>query len=350
MRKLLYLGALTSLLVSGPGFAKEKTGWLYLQRYLSDAQLRVNKGIAVAPFWFFDEKGAAVPSKAPDSSHGTGELVEVPEGTYYAVAGQRNVGLTRTKYQVVAGKVTVVQTGFVQVSTWKAEDLPKLECSPWDAEMTAFARVPDGQAAAPADGEAPAAGGAAEGRWLPVLSNPAVEFHTREFGMLQLPVGAYRILWHGFSHEVTVKEGEIYRLPLGTVQPVGEDRPKARLSVERGESAGNPSLMLCSDGPTHVVAGDYWLSYAKELDVFPYEERVWLTQEVPASNDHGYARRLAGDSIGRHTLKGAGADPVPAPLSSMARPGSPRANKKADTASRDTFLGGEGGIDWETPP
>ncbi len=327
---------LACLLAPGSAWAKgEKTGWLYIQRYLSDAQLKFNKGIAQAPFWFYNSKGEVVPGKPPDGVQVPGQLVQVPVGDYFVVAGQRNIGLTRVKYTVVASRVTVVRTGFVQVSTWKDEELPKLECSPWDAEMTAFVRAPGG------------AGAEVGPEWMPVLSNPAVEFHTRHFGMLQLPVGQYRILWHGFTLDVEIKEGQIYRLPLGTAGPLGEDRPKARLSRDRGESAGNPALFLCADGPTHVLARTYWMSYAKALEVFPYEERVWNTQEVQPINDHGYARRLPEDDIRKSYHKGAGSEPTYLPLAKMARP---TARDQAPGDGADSLLDGDDGIDWEAPP
>ena len=339
MRNVAALGVLLGCVCSPVAVAAAPaTGWLYIHRYLSSAQVEVNPGIATAPMWFFDSNNALVPSRLPDGRQEPGRRVQVPVGTYYVVAGDRNVGLTRVKYAVVQNRVTIVKSGFVQVTTWKVEELPKIDCAPWDAEMTAFVR-----------GERPGGGGET---WLPVLSNPAVEYGTREFGMLQLPVGAYRIDWHGFTADVEVKEGKVYRLPVGTAGPLGEDRPKGRLSVKQGEAADNPSLLLCDDGPTHVIAGKYWLSFAKRLDEFPYEERVWTQLEVEAINKYGYVRTMRADNTGRGLHRGPGSDPAAAPLQSLERPskGSAAAGDSATKSGSDGLLGGEGGIDWDAPP
>lgn len=334
------LGLVGAAVALAPVGAAAADGWLYIHKYLSRQQAESGAGIAVAPFWFYGASGALIPSSRNDGRQAPGELVKVPEGDYFVVAGNNNVGLTRVRYTVVAKKVTVVQTGFVSVSTWSQEEQPKADCSPWDAEMTAFVAALDSPEANP---KAP--------KWLPTLSNPAVEFRTRDFGMLQLPVGRFQILWHGFTHVVEVKEGEVYRLPLGTAGPLGEDRPKARLSVGKGDAGNNATLNLCADGPAHVIAGPYFLSYVQQLDVFPYEERVWTQIEVEATNKHGYVRKLKPDGIGKSVYRGEGADPAPAYVAKLAVP-KPGAGGQ-DSATRkkaDGLLGGDGGIDWDAPP
>lgn len=329
-----------SATLAAPAAATAADGWLYIQRYLSEEQMGKTDGVAVAPFWFFDRNGALVPSDRPDGMQTPGRLVKVAPGEFHVVAGQNNVGPTRVAYTVVPGKVTVVKTGFVQVSTWRSSDQPKADCAPWDAELTAFVEAIKGEQTDPK-----------AARWLPILSNPGVEVGTRDFGLLQLPVGAYRILWHGLPHDVEVREGEVYRLPLGTAGPLGEDRPKARLSVQRGDAADNPTLNICQDGPTHVVAGPYWLSYMQQLDVFPYEERVWTQTEVVPTNDHGHARRFKPEGVSKPVHKGEGSEPTPAAIASLAKP-DPAApsltQQKQDKG--DALLGGGGGIDWDSPP
>jgi len=296
--------------------------------------------LAVAPFWFFDEKGALVASDRRDGRQRPGQLVAVPAGNYFVVAGNNNVGLTRVRYTVVSRKVTVVKTGFVSMSTWQAAEQPKVDCGPWDAEMTAFVAAVGGEGADPKAAQ-----------WLPSLSNPAVEYKTRDFGMLQLPVGAYRILWHGFQRDVEIKEGLVYRPPLGTVGPLGVDRPKGRLSVGKGDASANLSLNLCADGPTHVLAGSYFVSYVQQLDAFPYEERVWTQVDVEPSNEHGYQRKMKPDRLRKPIHAGAGATPTPAFVERLVVPEAGASGPDAKTkAKADQLLGGDGGIDWDAPP
>ncbi len=340
MTKAIAAIVLAIAMALSPAVASAADGWLYIHRYLSKQQTDKGTGVAVAPFWFYDSDGALIRSSRRDGRQEPGALVSVPPGDYYVVAGNNNVGLTRVRYTVVAKKVTTVKTGFVQVSTWRESEQPKADCSPWDAEMTAFV------AALPA-----AAADANQPKWLPTLSNPAVEYKTRDFGLLQLPVGTFQILWHGFTHVVEIKEGEIFRLPLGIAGPLGEDRPKARLSTGKGDGADNATLNLCADGPTHVIGGSYFLSYVQQLDVFPYEERVWTQFDVEATNKHGYFRKLKPDGIGKSAYRGEGSTPTEAFVAKLSVPkagaGAPDANtrKKADT-----LLGGDGGIDWDAPP
>ena len=340
MTKYLASAALAAALALVPAGAAAADGWLYIHKYLSRQQAQASAGIASAPFWFYDSNGALIPSSRPDGRQEPGTLVKVPAGDYYVVAGNNNVGLTRVKYTVVGRKATVVQTGFVSVSTWRDDEQPKVDCSPWDAEMTAFVAALD---TPDADPKAP--------KWLPTLSNPAVEFKTRDFGMLQLPVGRFQILWHGFTHDVEIKEGEVYRLPLGTAGPLGEDRPKARLSERKGDAADNPTLNLCADGPTHVIGGAYFLSYMQQLDVFPYEERVWTQIDVEATNKHGYVRKLKPDGVGKSIYRGEGAAPTAAYVAKLAVPKAGAAGPDAKTREKaDSLLGGDGGIDWDAPP
>lgn len=340
MMKYLAGTALAAVLALVPAGAAAADGWLYIHKYLSDQQADSGVGIAAAPFWFYDSNGGLITSSRRDGRQSPGVLVTVPQGDYFVVAGNNNVGLTRVKYSVVSRKVTVVKTGFVSVSTWRVEEQPKEDCSPWDAEMTAFVAALDSP---DADPQAP--------KWLPTLSNPAVEFKTRDFGMLQLPVGPFQILWHGFTHDIEVREGEVYRLPLGTAGPLGEDRPKARLSVGKGDAASNAMLNLCAEGPTHVIGGTYFLSYVQQLDVFPYEERVWTQVDVEATNKHGYLRKLKADGIGKSVHRGKGSVPTPAHVAKLAVPKAGSAGPSAKTREKaDSLLGGDGGIDWDAPP
>ena len=334
-RLILMITALTSSVSAEAAPAKD--GWLYIHKYLSDAQMQHYGGIAVAPIWFFDASGAAVPSDRPDGIHSPGRLVLVPAGDFHVVGGERNVGLTRAKYTVVPNKVTVVQTGFVQIQTWREGEIPKEDCPLWDGELTAYLKPPED-----------------DGRWMPVLSNPAVEHGTKDFGMLQLLVGKYQVEWHAFATSVVVKAGEIYRLSTGTAGPLGDDRPKGRLSRQRSETADNPSLGLCRDGPSHVLAGDYWLSFAKQIDVYPYEERVWSQFSVDATNDHGYVKKMKGDNLRKKAHKGEGSEPTPAPTTLMKRPIGAPASAGSGQGQQDKvdalFGDGGSGIDWDAPP
>ena len=111
----------------------------------------------------------------------------------------------------------------------------------------------------------------------------------------------------------------------------------------------DPRLMKAAGSylkATHVLAGTYWMSYAKALDVFPYEERVWNTHEVQPINDHGYARDVPPDAIKKNFHKGAGAEPVPMPLATMDQPS---AGNQASPDGGDSLLGDDG-IDWDAPP
>ncbi len=292
---------------------RQPRGWLYVHKYLSDRQRKHWGGIASAPVFVFTEAGALLQGPEPDGSQPLGKLIPVEPGVYYVAAGKFNIGLTRQKYVVKPRMVTVIQTGFVKVETWPESEQPKEGCSNWDAEMTLFARKGD--------------------EWLPVFSNSRLEFDTRHLGMIQMLVGKYRVSWHGFETDVEIKAGQVYALPLGTVGPLAD--PKGLVGLERKEGAH--ALRLCDDGPTHIIAGKYWVSYVKPLETYPYEQRVWQQVEVPPYGEHGYVKKLPGERIGRPVFTGKESQPIPAPQT-----GEPGA------ASQDDPLGGE--IDWNAPP
>ncbi len=319
---LLALGLLG--LAAGAAAEGKKGGWLYIHKYLSDAQRRQHGGVASAPVFVFSESGALVRSGDADGAQPLGRLIPVEAGTYYVAAGRFNLGLSRVRYTVRPGKITVVKTGFLQIETWPEAEQPQQGCSPWDAEMTLY--------------------GKKGADWVPIFSNGRSEFGTKAFGMVQMLAGTYRLGWHGFETDVEVREGQIYRVPLGTVGPLSD--PKGRVGRSKEEGAANPGLRLCDDGPTHVLAGKYWVSYTKPLDVYPYEERNWQQVEVPPLNESGYDKRLPGERLNKPVLTGAEAEPQPAPVDDLdtvrgqgTAPGGGGANDP---------LGGD--ILWEAPP
>lgn len=305
--------------------AKEPRGWFYVHKYLSDQQRKHYGGIGTAPVFVFRDSGALVRSGQPDGSQPLGTLVAVPAGTYYVAAGRFNIGLTRQRYTVKPNKVTVIQTGFVGVETWPEADQPREGCSPWDAEMTLYGQK----------GE----------EWVPIFSNSRREYNTRHFGLVQMLAGSYRVRWHGFETDVVIKPGTIYRMALGTVGPLRD--PKGRVSKSREEGASNPGVRLCDGGPTHLLAGRYWVSYVKPKDEYPYEERNWQQVDVPPLNEPGYDKQLPGERIGHAVLRGAAAAPVAAPVEDMK---AFRAAAKPSPAggNEDDPLGGD--INWEAPP
>lgn len=319
------VAALLLLTAPLPAGGATQEGWLYIHKYLNDKQRDLRGGIATAPFFVFSESGALIGSGSADGTQPPGKLIPVPAGTYYVAAGRFNLGLTRQRYQVKPGKVTVIQTGFVMIETWPQQDQPRQGCSPWDAEMTLY--------------------GTKDGMLVPIFSNSRLQYGTKHFGMIQMLTGSYRLGWHGFDLPVDIRAGQIYRVPLGTVGPLAD--PKGRVSRTREETSDSMALRLCDDGPTHVLAGQYWVSYAKPLEEYPYEERVWQQVDVPPLNEPGYdAKKLTGERLGKPLLTGPEAEPVAAATEMDGVIGSGKAAATAPTEQDP--LGGE--ILWDSPP
>ncbi len=89
----------------------------------------------------------------------------------------------------------------------------------------------------------------------------------------------------------------------------------------------------------------------QQLDVFPYEERVWTQIDVEATNKHGYVRKLKPDGVGKSIYRGEGAAPTAAYVAKLAVPKAGAAGPDAKTREKaDSLLGGDGGIDWDAPP
>jgi hypothetical protein len=89
----------------------------------------------------------------------------------------------------------------------------------------------------------------------------------------------------------------------------------------------------------------------QQLDVFPYEERVWTQIDVEANNKFGYVRTFKADGIGKSVYRGEGSSPTPAFLAKLATPKRGAASQ-TDAARKkaNSLLGGDGGIDWDAPP
>ncbi|MDY0059424.1 MAG: hypothetical protein RBU45_06410 [Myxococcota bacterium] len=319
------LAITASFLFVGPALAQKAPpgGWFYIQKYIGDRQRTQLGGIASAPIFVFSESGALVDSGTADGAQPYGTLIPVPAGTYYVAGGKFNLGQTRQRYVVRPGKVTVIQTGFVVIETWPEAEQPRQGCSGWDAEMTLYADR--------------------DGMTMPIVSNSRFTYATRHLGMIQMLVGKYRLGWHGFDIPVEIKAGMAYTVPLGTIPPQPES--KGRVSRTKDETSDNLSLRLCDDGQTHLLAGTYWVSYAKPLDAYPYEERVWQQVEVGPTNEPGYdAKRLGpGDRLAKPLLTGPEADPVFAPTDQDLS----RTETRTGTTPQDP-LGDD--IQWNSPP
>lgn len=253
-------------------------GALFVNSFFSKGDL-ANMGGASAEIYVYGADGKLVSSGKGNGSWAPGALIEVKPGDYLVEVGRHRSRHNLRRYQVKEGFITPIQTGWVSVTTWPQADQPKGDCQPWDAQLRAYVVDEDGKEHLVSASEAR---GKAQSR-------------------LQLVAGTYRIYWHGLATEVEVQENKILHLGTGGVGPLGGTG--ARLAAQKSDKAGVPSVELCSDGPTHVLAGKWWVSQTEKIEEYPYEKRVWQEVEVPAL-DESFRRDLKPDQLRGRLLKG----------------------------------------------
>ncbi len=263
----------------------ENRGWLLLPEFATHSQLKQMRGFVAPRLFVYTEEGEAIPKSGSEPGWEPAELVPLPEGSYQVEVGHTPHPANRWRYRVRAGQVTLVRTGLVALSTAHVDDQPPDVCRPWRARMWAHVRDSDGdthQIAAAAGSE------------------------VSDFSILQLHEGTYQFLFNGLTADLEVRADRSIFLPTAMVAPVG--RRDFRLSVEKSDAADNPSILLCADRPTQVLAGSYWGSYHTELKRFPYRERVWRQMEIDPVERPRYVR-LRSPSPPRRVYTGPGSRP-----------------------------------------
>ncbi|MBN1946879.1 MAG: hypothetical protein JW797_14495 [Bradymonadales bacterium] len=253
----LCLVGLVSLLISA---SAQADGNLYLERFFEP-----RNGVGAAQLFVYSQTGEQILSGRGSGGYEAGELVGVPEGWYWVEVGRFRTEYNLQRFYVRDGQTTVVPSGWVSVQTTPLDE-QTTGCDQWNAELTAF-RVDE------------------TGQEHLVSSNQGTG--VSNFGMLQLPVGEYLVYFHQFPSRVTIRDGQDYRLATGFQSPVAGDRPQIALWP-----AGTPNnivLGLCSAGPLHLPAGEYWVSRIIPTDTYPFEDRVWDRVIIPIDQGGEYS-------------------------------------------------------------
>ena len=120
-----------------------KGGWLYVYQFFSPEQMNDIPGFVPSKVWIYDEKGQMIDSKQGSGQFPTGILVPVPEGWYEVEIGHEHAHGNAWKYYVQTGKVTIIQTGFVKVTSMSPEMQKPDICNPWNATMKIFVKNGD---------------------------------------------------------------------------------------------------------------------------------------------------------------------------------------------------------------
>ncbi len=261
-----------------------KKGWVYVHSHYKQADLE-NMGAAKgADVYIYTPDGTLVSSGFGNGAWTPGRQIPLDPGQYLIEVGTERSVHNLRKITVGSNAITHIETGWVAVTTWPRRDQPLENCRAWDASIKAYLLV-DGQ------------------RHLISSNTPA---KGREKGRIQLPVGTYEIHWHGLAVNVEVKAHHVTYLSTGAAGPyAGED---VLLAADKTEGAGVPSIKLCSDGPSHVLAGSWWVGQTEKIEDYPYEKRVWEQVQVTAI-DEEQSRSLKADRVKGRVYKGAGSKP-----------------------------------------
>jgi hypothetical protein len=255
-------------------------GALFVDSFFSKDDL-ANMGGASAEIYVYGADGKLISSGMGNGSWAPGALIEVPPGDYLVEVGRHRSRQNLRRYAVKEGYITPVKTGWLSVTTWPQADQPKGGCQSWDAQMRAYVVDEEGKEHLVSTSEA----------------------RGKSQSRIQLMAGKYRVYWHGLATDVEVVEDKILHLGTGGVGPLGGS--SARVSAQKSDKGGVPSVELCADGPTHILAGKWWVSQVEKIEEYPYEKRVWQQIEVPAL-DESFTRDLRGDRLRGRLLKGQG--------------------------------------------
>lgn len=266
--------------------AGDGEGHLYASQHFQDSDLKSMGMASRLEVFVYTLDGALISSGLGTGSWQPGRMIPLKAGDYLVELGNERTRHHLRKVTVAAGSVTELETGWVAVTTWPRAKQPLEGCKPWGAELRAYVVV--------------------DGKRHLVMSNASAPFGDR--GRIQLPVGTYEIHWNGLATSVEVKANAVTHLATGVSGPfIGSD---VRISAEKSDAVGVPYTTLCTDGPTHVLAGNWWVSQVEKIEDYPYERRVWQEAMVPAI-DEGDERPLRPDRPKGRIYKGDGSSPAP---------------------------------------
>jgi len=298
------------VLFASSALAGEPNGKLYVSSYIEPEAAQENKGAAPATVWIYNEDGAKISSGKGRGGWMAGHEITLAPGTYWIGLGTEENRYGLHKYTVESGKVTVVETGWVSVATMPEKIQPKTGCMSWFATLSAYRMV---------DGERQ-------------LITDNTNARTAEFGTIQLHPGEYVVKFHGFSTRVKVKAGHDYRLRTGYAGP--SNATEAYLILSKDDDAREKGLSVCSDGPVHVLAGNYFI---KELEREPGGTKLeWQIEEieVEVEGEFGYTSLKSDKPSGkRASSSGQGALITPAQAKALERWG----EKKGEFDDLDMF-------------
>lgn len=261
MRWLLILAASLVVAVRAPDATAQTNqtapaqGWLGIERHVAFENAR---GAAEASLFVYREDGSPVVAPTSNGGFAAGEPAGLEPGTYFVEVGRFRTRGGVARAVVSAGALTVVPTGWVSVQTPAVDTQPRIGCSPWQAELSAFDRV--------------------EGREVVKHSN-----HDEGLGVtgaLQLLAGPQLLYFNGLPAVVEVPERAVLELPVGFQDPVAGERPI--IAAQRGDDPTAIRVSLCEDGALQVPAGRYQASGILPIATHPYEARQWVTVNVPA--------------------------------------------------------------------
>lgn len=264
-------------------------GWLYVRQFVPETQREEFKGFKEGRLFVYDDAGAALPSDRPGGHYLPGQLVALPEGWYQVEVGEFPTPLNRWRYFVKAGQVTVVRTGLVMVPTPPPAEQPAdLHCSSWRAEMQAF--VWD-----------------EKGALKLVASNG--DTPVEDFGMLQLHEGRYAFSFNRLLAVHEIQADRTLSLPTAHIGPLPHN--PYRISMRADDAAETPSVTLCKDRPTQLLAGDYVGSHYIDTMQPPFRKRVWEEQSIAAPGGVRYKKAPVDKGLAKKKLyRGEGSSPT----------------------------------------
>jgi hypothetical protein len=262
-----------------PGHLCAESG-LYLERYLAEYE----GGVAPSVVFVYDEQGQQFHSGIASGGYDAGELIPLASGWYWVEVGRSRSEYNLQKLWVEAEEVTVIPSGWVSVSTLSLSDQPP-DCDQWNAELNVFRVDSSG------------------GEHL-VSSNRGSGVY--DFGMIQLPIGDFRVYFNRFPVDIVVLAHQVYRLAVGFQGPVSGQR--GMIARYGSEHPTNIMSSLCERGSIHLPSGSYWVSRVLPIEVYPFEERIWDQVVVPDENESGYVD-LRAEQV-RDQYVGSGSSPT----------------------------------------